>query len=176
MAGHRPGYEIISGSHEETSTMKTIALAVLLAGALAIPAVNAQRGNPPDLATMVQHRVAHLTALLDLLPPQQEQATMIFTNAATTNKGIEANLRTARKQLHTDIQATAPGATVNTAQLTTDANAVATLEGQLQANDAIAEAQLLSILTAAQQMKLSALGEGFGGHGPGGPGGFGGRP
>jgi Spy/CpxP family protein refolding chaperone len=156
--------------------MKIRTIAVVLAAMLAIPGAYAQRGNPPDIATMVQHRVNRMTVLLGLTTSQQAQATTIFTNAATANQTTETSLKAARKQLHTDIRGTAPGATVDTGKLAADASAVATLEGQLQASAAIAEAQFLSILTGDQQTKLSELGEGFGGHGPAGPGGFGGRP
>ena len=156
--------------------MKKTALALLLGTALVVPAAFGQHGAP-DVATMIQHRVVRLTTLLGLTSSQQAEATTIFTTAATNDKALEAAVRTARKQLHTDVLATQPDATPDSAKLTADATAVATAEAQLQAADAISEAQFLSILTASQQATLSALGEGFGGgHGPGGPGGFGGRP
>lgn len=155
--------------------MKKTVLLLLLVSALVIPAAFAQRGNPPDIATMVQHRVNHLTALLDLTTSQQAQATTIYTTLMTNNSSVSQNLRAARKQLQSDIQSTAPGATPDTGKLTADSAAVSNLEAQQRANESVAQAQFLSILTSGQQTKLNQLGGGFGG-GFGGPGGFHGRP
>ncbi len=151
--------------------MKKAILGILLASAFATPAMLARQGqgNPPDPAAFVARRVQHLTTLLDLNPGQVQTATAAFTAAATANAAFEAQLRTARQALRADIQG-------GTGNITTDAAAIASLEGQILANDATAQKTLWAGLSLSQQDKFKALGpEGFGGHGPHGPGGPGGH-
>lgn len=157
---------------------KTIILALLaLAGATSI--LLAQNPpKPPDPATMAQHRVQHLTTLLSLNASQQQQATTIFTNAATSMAGVHGSMKAAHQSLHTAIQNN------DTAAIDQLSANIGNLTAQQVATEAKAHAALFQILTPDQQTKLSAFeserpGMGMGMHvrhmGPG-PGPFGPGP
>ena len=104
---------------------------------------------PPSSANRVQHRVSFLTTLLTLTPAQQQQATSIYSNAATANAIIQTNLKTARQSLWTAVQ------NDDTASITTITNTIGTLVAQMSANNAQANAAFYKILTADQQAKLT---------------------
>ena len=122
--------------------------------------------SPPTPATIAQHRVNALTARLGLNSTQQTQALGFFTTAATTDAGLQPQLKTARQSLKTAIEA---NNLTNISTLTTE---IGSLTAQIALADATAEAQIYQILTPTQQTAFSQ-GPGLGG--PGGPG-FGGGP
>ena len=90
------------------------------------------------------------------------QATTLFTNAATANATVHANLKTAHTALKTAVQGN------DTAAINQAATTIGNLEGQSVANTSLADAAFYSILTADQKTKFASLG----GHGQFG-GGFG---
>jgi hypothetical protein len=111
--------------------------------------------NTPDIATIVAHEVTFLTHLLDLSAAQQTQATTIFTAALTSITPLQANITTARTALNTAIKAN------DTATITTQATAIGTLEGQIIAIQAKADAAFFALLTTDQQTKLTNVGLAF---------------
>jgi Spy/CpxP family protein refolding chaperone len=145
---------------------------VLFASAFAAALVCAQGPhNAPDPTTMVAHHVDHLTKFLTLTAAQQQQATTIFTSAATANSTARASLKTARQALSDAVKSN------NTAAIDQAASTIGTLTAQIASSDGRAEAAFIQILTPDQQTKLSQVeGEGrghFGGVGGGpGPDGF----
>ena len=148
---------------------KTAAIAVLSAGAiLAQGPMHHEMGggggsaNPPDVATIVAHQVSFLTTLLTLTTGQQTQATTIFTNALNSITPLETGITTARTALSTAIKAN------DTAAITTQSTAIGTLEGQITAIRAKADAAFYALLTADQKTKLSTLDDDFFGFGLGG--------
>ena len=140
--------------------------------ALSAATLFAQRGTPPDPATMIQHRVDRLTEELTLTTAQQAQATTIFTSASTAETSLRTSLQTAMQSLTASIKA---NTTANIDQLSAQ---IGTIQGQLLAADSKAQAAFYAILTADQKAivdKHAGSLRGFGGPGgPGGPGGFGG--
>ena len=117
-------------------------------------------GTPPDPATMIQMRVSYLVSLLGLSDAQKTQATTIFTNASTAAQSILTNVQTDRDALAAAIKAN------STATIDQLAASIGTLEGQLTAINAKADAAFYAILTAAQQATYDSMPHG----GPGMPG------
>ena len=115
-----------------------------------------------DPATIVARQVSFLTTLLTLSTGQATQATTIFTTALTAVTALETQITTAETALATAIKANA------TATITTQAAAIGTLEGQVVAANARADAAFYLLLTADQKTKLDTLGTDFFGHGLGG--------
>ena len=143
--------------------MKRTIISFLLLSALAF----AQRsGNPPDPATVAQHRVDRLTTLLSLTTDQQQQAKTIFTNAATAGTAAHDSMRAAHESLAAAVKKN-DIATIDQASTT-----IGNLTAQLISIDAKANAAFYQILTADQQSKFDSQGPGRFGAGPG-PGGFG---
>ncbi len=110
---------------------------------------------------MIQHRVEQLTTLLGLTTAQQAQATAIFTNALTASQTVQSSMHTDRDSLAAAIKAN------NTATIDQVSAAIGTLQGQLTAINAKADAAFYAILTPDQQAKYDALphfgpGGGFG--------------
>ena len=144
---------------------KTIAT-LLLTSAFAAPLLFAQSsGNPPSPANRVERRVQFLTTLLTLTTAQQQQATTIFTNEATSATTLLASLRTARQSLRTAVENTDAN-TIN--QLSTT---IGNLTAQLASNEATANAAFYQMLTPDQQAKLKdyqSRGPRGGGRGRGG--------
>ena len=147
--------------------------AVISLGVLSMATMMAQRpfgsrnngGQPPDPATMVQHQVARLTALLNLTTAQASQATTIFTEAANQVTPLQSTLNTDRDSLHNAVKSN------TTASIDQLSSSIGTLEGQILDIQSKADAAFYAILTADQQAKLNPFG-GFGrgfGRGPGGP-------
>ena len=146
--------------------MKKTINTFLWTSALATSLLFAQgRGTPPDPATMAQHRVEFLTNLLTLTTTQQQEATTIFTNAATAEAAVRTNLKTAHDNLKAAIQKN------DTAAIDQIALTIGNLTAQSTSIDAKANAAFYQILTPDQQTKFN---QSHGGFGPG-PGGFGGR-
>src|SRR5580693_4556309 len=152
------------------SKKKTLAIFVL-ASALGVSALVAQSPNAgPNRGNFVQHRVNYLTTLLSLTTAQQQQATTIFTNAASAETSIRSSMKTARQSLQTAVQAN-DAATIEQAATT-----IGSLTAQTTVNQAKADAAFYQILTPAQQTKLTQFesqshGRMGGGMGPAGPGG-----
>lgn len=141
----------------------TFLLSSVLAGSLAF----AQGpGNPPNPANFVQHRISFLTTLLSLTSTQQQEATTIFTNAATTENTLRGSLKTAHQNLRTAVQNN-DAATIGSVSTT-----IGSLTAQLTSAGAKADAAFYQILTPDQQTKFNQFqsqGGGFGhGRGPGG--------
>jgi len=119
---------------------------------------------------MIQMKVTNLTTLLGLTTAQQTQATTIFTNAFTAGQAIHTTLRTDQQTLATAVKAN------DTATINQVAAAMGTLQGQLTAINATANAAFYATLTTDQQTKYAALPQGGSGFGPPGPGGPAGGP
>ncbi len=117
----------------------------------------AQPDPPPDPAQMVQHRVAFLTQKLGLSTEQQQQATTIFTNAATNAKPSHDQMRAAHESLQSAV-AKNDGAAIDQA-----ANSIANLMAQSISTRAKAEAAFYQTLTPDQQAKYAQIRQ----HGPG---------
>ena len=123
--------------------------------------------TPPAPADMAARRVQFLTARLGLSTDQQQQATTIFTAAATSAATIRDSMRTARQSLSDAVKAN------NTASIDQLASTIGGLDAQQTAIDSKADAAFYQILTADQKTKFDAgVGMGPGGFGPG-PRGFG---
>ena len=105
-------------------------------------------------------KVSFLASLLTLTDAQKTQATTIFTNASTSSQTILTSLQTDRQSLSSAVK------TNNTASIDQVAATIGTLEGQLTAINAKADAAFYAVLTADQQTKYDALPHG----GPGFPG------
>ena len=125
-------------------------------------------GGPPDPATMVQHRVQHLTKMLSLTPEQQQQATTIFTNAVNGAAGIHDSMKTAHQNLQTAIK--------NNDQngITQASTTIGNLTTQMIAAEAKAHAAFYQILTPDQKNTMDQMGDRGWGHGGGRRHGFGG--
>jgi Spy/CpxP family protein refolding chaperone len=123
--------------------------------------------TPPDPATMAQHQVSRLTTLLTLTAAQQQQATTIFTAAATAAQTAHTSLQTARQSLNTAIKNNDAGG------IQQAATTIGNLTAQTTLSDAQARAAFLQILTPDQVTKYNQLGAGHGfGRGGPGPAGF----
>ncbi len=141
----------------------TLALLTLTASAIFAQAPPPR--TPPTPAQMVARHVERLTAALTLTPPQQAQATTIFTTEQTIMTGLHASFDTAHAALKTAVEAN------STAGINSNANQLGNLTTQQVIAQATAQAALYAILTADQKTKFAAAGPGFGPGGPGGPGG-----
>ena len=144
-------------------------VAAALTAALAFaqyPRPRASGGTPPDPTTMIQMRVAQLTALLGLTSAQQTQATTIFTNAYNAGQSVQSSLQTDRQTLADAVKAD------NTTTIDQVSATIGTLQGQLTAINSKADAAFYAILTADQKTKYDSMPHG----GPGGPGGGFGPP
>jgi Spy/CpxP family protein refolding chaperone len=107
--------------------------------------------TPPDPATIAQHRVAFLTTLLSLNSTQQQQATTIFTAAATSGLSIRSQIKTARQSLATAVKSN------DSAGINQQSSTIGGLVSQLTSTMATAKAAFYQILTPDQQNKLSQL-------------------
>jgi Spy/CpxP family protein refolding chaperone len=151
---------------KRTSTIAVIAM-LTLTGMLA----HAQKRQPPDPAQMVQHRVDFLTQKLGLSTAQQQQATTIFTNAATNMKSLHEQMRTAHENLQAATQKN------DSAGIDQASNAIGNLMAQATAARAKTDAAFYQTLNPDQQAKYNEIdrhglgGRGFGWHRRGGHGG-----
>lgn len=108
--------------------------------------------SPADPATMVEHRVARLTALLGLSSEQATQATTIFTNAQTALAPFEAGRRQATEALPAAVKSNA------TATIDTLATTIGSATAQITAIRNKADAAFYAILTPDQQAKFGQTG------------------
>jgi Spy/CpxP family protein refolding chaperone len=149
-----------------TRTLPVFSAAIALSAALAF----AQGpGTPPDPQNMAQMRVKMLAAQLSLTDSQQASAVTIYANAYTAGQTIQTSLQTNRQSISDAVKANNIGA-IDQLSFTSG-----TLNGQLTAINAKAEAAFYAILTTEQRTKYDALPPG-GGRGQGGPGGRMGPP
>jgi Spy/CpxP family protein refolding chaperone len=145
-----------------TAALITLAMASTLLVAQTAP-------QPPSPTAMAAHHVDYMTTVLNLTSAQQQQATTIFTNAATAASGVHNSLRSARQNLQTAVTSN-DGAGIDQASA-----AIGNLTTQLTSLQAKANAAFYQILTADQQSKLTKLESQRGPGGrpgppPGGPG------
>jgi Spy/CpxP family protein refolding chaperone len=121
------------------------------------------RPAPPDPATMARDRVSFLTTILSLSATQQQQATTILTNAATTEQSLHQQFRSAHDSLK--------AATNKNDAATIDqiAGTIGNLTTQSIAAHAKADAALYALLNPDQQTKFDQLQSHGHRHGPGGP-------
>lgn len=155
---------------------KTLTITLLTTVALAASLIYAQEpgnGRPHDPAAMVQRHIQFLTNQLGLDQQQQQQATTIFTNAATSQASMHSSMKTAHDSLQTAIKNNDQNA------ISQAATNIGNLTSQSIANHAKAEAAFYQILRPDQQEKWSQLRSKWDGHGrgrrgfgppPGGPG------
>jgi hypothetical protein len=156
--------------HMRTFITRTAAIAVLSAGALLAQGpmdhsfgsgTTSTSTGTLDVTTIVAHEVTFLTHLLTLTTAQQTQATTIFTNALNSITPLQTNITTARTALDTAIKAN------DTATITTQSTTIGTLDGQIVAIQAKADAAFYALLTTSQQTTLSNFGDAFFGLGLG---------
>jgi Spy/CpxP family protein refolding chaperone len=162
--------------------MRTTLLKVTFVLALASAFAMAQQaGNPPDAGKMAQHHLNFLTKQLSLTPQQQQQASTIFSEAASNAKATHDQMRAAHDSLKTAIQKN------DSAGIEQAANTIGNLTTQMITSHAKAQAAFYQTLTPDQQTKMNALESqhhgmgmmrrrGFGHGGPGGASGPGGPP
>jgi Spy/CpxP family protein refolding chaperone len=138
--------------------MKTLLPALLFLST----AMFAQRPGPHG--DMTANHIATMTTLLSLSSGQQAQATTIYTNARTAEKGIQTSTHTAHTALAAAIKKN------DVATIDTLTAQIGALEAQSLSIHSKAEASFYASLTPEQQTKYDTLHHGgFGG--PGGPGG-----
>ncbi len=113
------------------------------------------------MATIVAHEVTFLTTFLTLTTGQATQATTIFTTALTSVNTLETQITTAQTALAAAVK------TNTTATINTQAAAIGTLQGQIVALNANADAAFYALLTTDQKTKLDTLGSDFFGQGLG---------
>jgi Spy/CpxP family protein refolding chaperone len=151
---------------------KTLSLLVFVTTLAASLAFAQTSSNTPTRGNGIQHRIAILTTLLTLTTAQQQQATTIFTNAATAAMPVRTSMKTAHESLQTAVTGN------DVAAIDTNATTIGTLTAQLTSIEATAKAAFYQILTPAQQTKFTQFeAQGHGGMGGGmGAGGFHGGP
>ena len=107
-------------------------------------------------------QVSFLTTLLTLTTGQATQATTIFTTALNAITPLETQIDYGARP-----RSPRPSRANTTATITTQAAAIGTLQGQIIAINAKADAAFYLLLTADQKTKLDNLGTDFFGHGLG---------
>lgn len=117
-------------------------------------------GTTTDPATLIANKVAFLKSLLTLSDAQAASATTIFTNELAAETTARASLDTAETSLQAAIKSN------STAQIDSLAAQIGTIQGQLTAIDAKADAAFYALLTADQKTKYDTLNQGHGGGGP----------
>jgi Spy/CpxP family protein refolding chaperone len=137
-----------STSKEET--MKYL-LAVTLSAVMAIPAFTQTTPTPPTPSEMAKHQVKLLTTLLSLSSTQQQQATTIYTNAATAEQAALGNGKALHESLRSAIKNNDATA-IDQVSSTMGQSAA-----QLTSIKAKADAAFYQILTPEQQGKVSEL-------------------
>jgi len=160
------------------TTLLKVTTAVL---ALASVFAMAQHGNPPDPGKMAQRHLDFLTKQLSLTPQQQQQASTIFSEAASNAKATHDQMRAAHDSLKAAIQKN------DSAGIEQAANTIGNLTTQMITSHAKAQAAFYQTLTPDQQAKMNELEShhhgmgmmrrhGFVHGGPGGASGPGGPP
>ena len=153
--------------------MRTPLLKVTAVLALASAFAMAQQGNQPDAGKMAQHHLNFLTKQLSLTPQQQQQASTIFSEAATNAKATHDQMRAAHDSLKAAIQKN------DSAGIEQAANTIGNLTTQMITAHSKAQAAFYQTLTPDQQAKMNQMesqhhgmgmhGHRFGHAGPGGP-------
>ena len=137
---------------KKNSLMQHSALAVVTAFlAWSSPLIRAQQHQPPDPAKMIQHRISFLTRELGLSPAQQQQATTIFTDAATNAQPLRDQMKTAHESLRTAVTKN-DGAAIDEA-----ASSIGNLMAQSIAVHAKADAAFYQTLTPDQQNQYTQM-------------------
>jgi len=151
-----------------TPLLKVTTAVLALASVFAM----AQHGNPPDPGKMAQRHLDFLTKQLSLTPQQQQQASTIFSEAASNVKANHDQMRTAHDSLKAAVQKN------DSAGIEQAANTIGNLTTQMISSHAKAQAAFYQTLTPDQQTKMNELeskhhgmgmGHGFRHGGPGGP-------
>ena len=143
------------------SAVRACGLAAILSATLVAQGPFGVLTSSPADATMVEHRVARLTALLGLSSEQATQATTIFTNAQTALAPFETSLRQASEALPAAVKSNA------TSTIDTLATTIGSATAQITAIRNKADAAFYGILTSDQQAKFGQTGGwGMGGLGP----------
>jgi len=139
----------------------------VLACAVAVTAFAQTQHTPPSPADIAAHQVKRLTTLLSLTSAQQQQATTIYTNAATAEQAIRAADKGTRENLRTAVKNN------DAASIDQISSSMAQSTAQLTSIRAKADAAFYQTLTAEQQTKFTELESEHMGlfGGPGGPGG-----
>ncbi len=106
-------------------------------------------GTTASTHSPVQHQVAFLTTMLSLTADQQQQATTVFTAAATANSGLRSQEKTAHAALNTAVQNN------DAAGIEAAATTLGNLTTQSVANQAKARAAFYQILTSDQKTKYN---------------------
>ena len=132
--------------------------------AVAQPQQRMGSGTPPTPTEIAQRRVSFLTQQLSLTDVQVQQATTIFSNAATAEAAVRDNMKTAHEALTAAIKKN------DAAGIEQASTTIGTLTAQSTSTDAKANAAFYQILTADQQASFQP-----GGFGMGMGGGMGGR-
>jgi len=123
---------------------------LLLSGALGTALMFAQTpGKTHSPANFVQHRVNFLTTLLNLTTAQQQQATSIFTSAASSDATVHSSMKTARQSLNAAVKVN------DTATIEQSSTTIGNLTAQLTLNKGKADAAFYQMLTPEQQTKLT---------------------
>jgi Spy/CpxP family protein refolding chaperone len=132
--------------------MKSNLSKIFLFVAIAASIVAAQnRHQAPDPAARIQEHVSFMTTVLSLTPAQQQQATAIFTNAASNAKALHEQMKSAHDALNTAIQKN------DTAAIDQNAASIGNLTTQMISTHAKAQAAFNQTLTPDQQTKMSTL-------------------
>jgi Spy/CpxP family protein refolding chaperone len=105
----------------------------------------------PNPGNGIAHRVAFLTTLLSLTTSQQQQATTIFTNAASTAQSLHSSMKSAHQALNTAVTSN------DAATIESTATTIGNLTAQLTVAQAKADAAFYQILTPEQQTKFAQL-------------------
>lgn len=162
-----PAQEAMNVSQERYSKMKkflaaTIFMVTVSALSLSAQATQQQQAQLPSATDRAQHHIQRLTTLLSLSTAQQQQATTIFSNAASSEDTTHQSMRTAHENLEAAVKSN------NVSSIDQIAAEIGSLTTQMVANEAKAQAAFYQILTPDQQSKLSQLGmHGHEFHGPG---------
>lgn len=147
---------------------RTLALTAITAAILPAQTTPPQ---PPSIADIVAHQVAHLTNLLTLTTAQAATATSLFTTEETTISTLRTSLQTAQAALKTAVEAN------SAAGITAAATQIGALDTQIIEARATADAAFYAMLSTTQQTIYNELPQGGPGFGPpGGPGGPGRGP
>ena len=131
-----------------TKSSRTTLTLLLFAAALAL---GQNPPKPPSLEEMVQRRVSYLTTVLSLTNKQQQQATAIFTNAASDAGTVYDSLSSGQESLSAAVKSN------DNAAIEQAAATIGNLIAQLTAVRAKGEAAFYQILTADQQNKLTQI-------------------
>jgi Spy/CpxP family protein refolding chaperone len=134
----------------ERGTMKIKPQLVAVLACAAVVTAFAQT-PPPSPADIAAHQVKRMTTLLSLTSAQQQQATTIYTNAATAEQSIRQSDRATHESLRTAVKNN------DAAGIDQAASTIAQSTAQLTSIRAKADAAFYQVLTADQQAKFTEL-------------------